>query len=39
MLGDTAVAVHPDPEAALDAVERQLREKLSAAAAKERTVN
>ena len=28
MLGDTAVAVHPDPAAALDAIEATLREKL-----------
>ncbi|HTQ38616.1 MAG TPA: valine--tRNA ligase [Pirellulales bacterium] len=37
MLGDTAVAVHPDPAAALDKVERELREKLAAASAKEKT--
>lgn len=36
MLGDTAVAVHPDPAAALTALESQLREKLEAAPAKER---
>ncbi|MCA9133093.1 MAG: class I tRNA ligase family protein [Planctomycetales bacterium] len=36
MLGDTAVAVHPDPAAALDNLERQLRDKLSSASAKER---
>ncbi|HZZ29755.1 MAG TPA: valine--tRNA ligase [Pirellulales bacterium] len=36
MLGDTAVAVHPDPAAALDKVERELREKLDAASAKEK---
>lgn len=36
MLGDTAVAVHPDPEAALDKVEQQLREKLAAAPGKEK---
>ncbi len=36
MLGDTAVAVHPDPAAALDAVEKSLRIKLAAAPAKER---
>ncbi len=36
MLGDTAVAVHPDPAAALDKVERELREKLAAAPAKEK---
>ena len=28
MLGDTAVAVHPDPAAALDKAEAELREKL-----------
>ena len=36
MLGDTAVAVHPDPEAAIDKVERELADKLSAASAKDR---
>ena len=36
MLGDTAVAVHPEPAAALDKIEAELREKLSAAADKER---
>ena len=36
MLGDTAVAVHPDPAAALDAVEAGLRERLGAAAEKEK---
>ncbi len=36
MLGDTAVAVHPDPAAALDKVERELKEKLAAAPAKEK---
>ena len=36
MLGDTAVAVHPDPEKALSAVEAELRTKLAAAAAKEK---
>jgi valyl-tRNA synthetase len=35
LLGDTAVAVHPDPGAALDAAERLLREKRAAAPAKE----
>jgi len=35
LLGDTAVAVHPDPAAALDRVERELREKRATAAAKE----
>ena len=36
MLGDTAVAVHPDPAAALDKAERELREKLAAAPEKEK---
>ncbi len=36
MLGDTAVAVHPDPAAALDSAERQLQEKLASAPVKER---
>lgn len=36
MLGDTAVAVHPDPEAALLAVEQQLQDKLAAAPSKEK---
>jgi valyl-tRNA synthetase len=31
MLGDTAVAVHPDPAAALDVAERELIDKLAAA--------
>ncbi|MCC9654971.1 valine--tRNA ligase [Rhodopirellula halodulae] len=35
MLGDTAVAVHPDPAAALDAVETSIREKLADANEKE----
>jgi valyl-tRNA synthetase len=35
LLGDTAVAVHPDPGAALGAAERLLREKRAAAPAKE----
>ncbi|HZZ73660.1 MAG TPA: valine--tRNA ligase [Pirellulales bacterium] len=35
MLGDTAVAVHPDPARALAEVERDLRDKLAVAAAKE----
>ena len=35
MLGDTAVAVHPDPVAALDKYERSLQEKLQAATAKD----
>jgi valyl-tRNA synthetase len=34
MLGDTAVAVHPDPAAALDRAEAELVEKLAAAPAK-----
>jgi valyl-tRNA synthetase len=36
MLGDTAVAVHPDPAAALAKVEADLREKLAAGPEKER---
>ena len=36
MLGDTAVAVHPDPAAALDAVEKELRTKLAEASDKEK---
>ncbi len=36
MLGDTAVAVHPDPAAALDKAEKQLQTKLPEAPAKER---
>ena len=35
MLGDTAVAVHPDPATALAKAERELREKLAAAPARE----
>jgi valyl-tRNA synthetase len=35
LLGDTAVAVHPDPTAALDAAEQALREKRAALPAKE----
>ena len=35
LLGDTAVAVHPAPAAALDAAEQALRERRAAAAAKE----
>ncbi|MDA0254186.1 MAG: class I tRNA ligase family protein [Planctomycetota bacterium] len=35
LLGDTAVAVHPDPAAALAAVEQDLRQKRAAATAKE----
>ena len=37
MLGDTAVAVHPDPAKALDAVERELKTKLAEAPAKEKS--
>jgi len=36
MLGDTAVAVHPDPASALDALIKESQEKLAAAAEKER---
>jgi valyl-tRNA synthetase len=36
MLGDTAVAVHPDPAAALDKASAELREKLYSAPAKEK---
>ena len=36
MLGDTAVAVHPDPAAALDALQVQLQEKLRVAPARDR---
>jgi valyl-tRNA synthetase len=36
MLGDTAVAVHPDPAKALDRAEAELREKLYSAPAKEK---
>ncbi len=36
MLGDTAVAVHPDPAAELDRVDKELQEKLSAVPQKER---
>ncbi len=36
MLGDTAVAVHPDPAGALDKVEAALQEKLAAAPAKQK---
>ena len=36
MLGDTAVAVHPDPAAALDKAEAELRERLDKAPAKEK---
>ncbi|MFO0904352.1 MAG: class I tRNA ligase family protein [Pirellulales bacterium] len=36
MLGDTAVAVHPEPAAALDQAEAELRERLASAPAKDR---
>ncbi len=36
MLGDTAVAVHPDPAAALKQAENELRERLADAPAKEK---
>ena len=36
MLGDTAVAVHPDPSAALAKTQAELEEKLAAAPAKEK---
>lgn len=36
MLGDTAVAVHPDPASALDEVEQQLKRKLAESSAKDR---
>ena len=36
MLGDTAVAVHPDPAAALDRAEAELEARLAAAPAKEK---
>jgi valyl-tRNA synthetase len=36
MLGDTAVAVHPDPAKALDKAEAELRERLAKAPAKEK---
>ncbi len=36
MLGDTAVAVHPDPARALDAAEAELRQKLAEASDKQR---
>jgi len=36
MLGDTAVAVHPDPERALAKTQAELKEKLAAAPEKER---
>ncbi len=36
MLGDTAVAVHPDPDAALDKAEGELKQKLAETPAKEK---
>ena len=36
MLGDTAVAVHPNPAAALDKAEREMRERIAAAGTKEK---
>lgn len=36
MLGDTAVAVHPDPDKALDKIEKELREKLADAKDREK---
>ncbi len=36
MLGDTAVAVHPDPAGALDKAEAELRDRLAAAPSKEK---
>lgn len=36
MLGDTAVAVHPDPKAAIEVAEQTLRERIATAPAKER---
>ncbi|RCS54201.1 valine--tRNA ligase [Bremerella cremea] len=36
MLGDTAVAVHPDPEKALNAIEAELKEKLKEAPGKDK---
>ena len=39
MLGDTAVAVHPDPAAALDQAEAELREKLPPRPRKKRTTS
>ncbi len=37
MLGDTAIAVHPDPEAAFDKIEAELKAKLESASANEKT--
>ncbi|WP_144973805.1 valine--tRNA ligase [Bremerella volcania] len=36
MLGDTAVAVHPDPAKALDTIEAELKQKLQEAAGKDK---
>lgn len=36
MLGDTAVAVHPDPARALDRLEKEIRERLDKASEKEK---
>ncbi len=36
MLGDTAVAVHPDPASALDKIEAELTERLASAPAKDK---
>lgn len=36
MLGDTAVAVHPDPKSAIDKLEAELKEKLGFAPAREK---
>ena len=36
MLGDTAVAVHPDPTKAFDKIDAELTEKLATASAKEK---
>jgi valyl-tRNA synthetase len=38
MLGDTAVAVHPDPAAALDRLEKELRERRARAPGREQKV-
>ncbi|MEM1070614.1 MAG: class I tRNA ligase family protein, partial [Planctomycetota bacterium] len=37
MLGDTAVAVHPDPAAALDKIEAELKQKLTESSDKEKS--
>ena len=36
LLGDTAVAVHPDPEAALNDLQKQLEEKLAESSDKDK---